>query len=80
MAEPLKLRSSGLGSGIGKDDYTVFTREWEIGRIYQTRAGERRCPAARALTPFHYSEAMTSGQVLHVHCQEMVAAFAIQWR
>ena len=44
VAEPLKLRSSGLGSGIGKDDYTVFTREWEIGRIYQTRAGERRCP------------------------------------
>jgi hypothetical protein len=34
---PLKLRPSGLGSGIDKDrpDYTVFTGEWEIGRIYQ---------------------------------------------
>ena len=37
----LKLRPSGLGSGIDKDrsDYTVFTGEWEIGRIYQTRGG-----------------------------------------
>jgi hypothetical protein len=37
---PLKLRPSGLGSGIDKDrpDYTVFTGEWEIGRIYQARA------------------------------------------
>jgi hypothetical protein len=32
---------SGLGSGIDKDrpDYIVFTGEWEIGRIYQTRGG-----------------------------------------
>ena len=31
----LKLRPTGLGSGIDKDrsDYTVFTGEWEIGRI-----------------------------------------------
>ena len=38
---PLKLRPTGLGSGIDKDrpDYTVFTGEWEIGRIYQTRGG-----------------------------------------
>ena len=37
----LKLRPTGLGSGIDKDrlDYTVFTGEWEIGRIYQTRGG-----------------------------------------
>jgi hypothetical protein len=37
----LKLRPSGLGSGIDKDrpDYTVLTGEWEIGRIYQTRGG-----------------------------------------
>ena len=29
----LKLRPTGLGSGIDKDrpDYTVFTGEWEIG-------------------------------------------------
>jgi hypothetical protein len=38
---PLKLRPSGLGSGIDKDrpDYTVFTGEWEVGRIHQTRGG-----------------------------------------
>jgi hypothetical protein len=37
----LKLRPSGLGSGIDKDrpDYGVYSGEWEIGRIYQTRGG-----------------------------------------
>jgi len=31
----LTMRPTGLGSGIDKDrpDYTVFTGEWEIGRI-----------------------------------------------
>ena len=38
---PLKLRSSGLGSGIDKDrpDYIVSSGQWDIGRIYQTRGG-----------------------------------------
>jgi hypothetical protein len=38
---PLKLRPTGLRSGVDKDrpDYTVFTGEWAIGRIYQTRRG-----------------------------------------
>ena len=33
---PLTIRPTGLGSGIDKDrpDYTVFTGEWEVGRIY----------------------------------------------
>ena len=37
----LKLRPSGLGSGIDKDrpDYTAVTGEWEVGRIYETRGG-----------------------------------------
>ena len=37
----LKLRPSGIGSGIDKDrpDYTVVTGEWEVGRIYETRGG-----------------------------------------
>jgi hypothetical protein len=37
----LKFRPAGLGSGIDKDrpDYTVFSGEWEIGRVYQTRGG-----------------------------------------
>jgi hypothetical protein len=43
-AMPLKLRPAGLGSGIDKDrpDYTVFTGEWEIGRIYQTSTRTNR--------------------------------------
>ena len=38
---PLKLRPTGLGSGIDKHrpDYTVVTGEWEVGRIYETRGG-----------------------------------------
>jgi hypothetical protein len=38
---PLKLRPTGLGSGIDKDrsDFTVVTGEWEVGRIYETRGG-----------------------------------------
>ena len=37
----LKLRPTGLGSGVDKDrpDYTVVTGEWEVGRIYETRGG-----------------------------------------
>ena len=37
----LKLRPTGLGSGIDKDrpDYTVYTGEWDVGRIYETRGG-----------------------------------------
>jgi hypothetical protein len=35
------LRPTGLGSGIDKDrpDYTVYTGECEVGRIYKTRGG-----------------------------------------
>jgi hypothetical protein len=38
---PLKMRPTGLGSGIDKDrsDFTVVTGEWEVGRIYETRGG-----------------------------------------
>ena len=37
----LKLRPTGLGSGIDKDrpDYTIVIGEWEVGRIYRTRGG-----------------------------------------
>src|SRR3954454_10877123 len=36
---PLKLRRTGLGSGVDKDrpDYTIYSGEWQVGRIYQTR-------------------------------------------
>ena len=38
---PLKLRPTGLGSGIDKDrpHYAVYTGEREVGRIYETRGG-----------------------------------------
>jgi hypothetical protein len=37
----LKFRPTGLGFGIDKDrpDYTVYTGECEVGRIYRTRGG-----------------------------------------
>ena len=37
----LKLRPTGLGHGVYKDnvDYGVFCGEWCIGRIYETRTG-----------------------------------------
>ena len=38
---PLKMRPTGLGHGVYKDnvDYGVFCGEWCIGRIYETRTG-----------------------------------------
>ncbi len=37
----LKMRPTGLGHGVYKDDidYSVFCGEWCIGRIYETRTG-----------------------------------------
>jgi hypothetical protein len=37
----LKLRPTGLGSGIDKNrqDYSVYTGGWDIGCIYETRGG-----------------------------------------
>ena len=38
---PLKMRPTGLGHGVYKDnvDYSIFCGEWCIGRIYKTRTG-----------------------------------------
>ena len=37
----LTMRPTGLGSGMDKDrqDYTVDTGGWNIGRIYEVRGG-----------------------------------------
>jgi hypothetical protein len=37
----LTMRPTGLGSGIDKNrqDYTVYTGGWDIGRIYEVRGG-----------------------------------------
>ena len=49
---PLQLRPTGLGSGIDKDrvDYTIFTGEWEIGRIFETRGQPENLPWFWSLT------------------------------
>ena len=40
---PLKLRPTGLGSGIDKDraDYTVYCGEWDVGRHLRNVRGSR---------------------------------------
>jgi hypothetical protein len=52
---PLKLRPTGLGSGIDKDrpDYTVYSGQWDVGRIYQTRGGPDNLRWRRTLRPFN---------------------------
>jgi hypothetical protein len=41
QSDALKLRPTGLDAAIDKDrvDYTIFSGEWEIGRIFETRGG-----------------------------------------
>jgi hypothetical protein len=38
----LKLRPTGLGSGIDKDrpDYSIYSGDWAVGRIYENRREE----------------------------------------
>ena len=36
---PLKMRPTGLGHGVYKDDVDYFCGVWCIGRIYETRTG-----------------------------------------
>src|SRR4051794_34534088 len=40
----LTMRPTGLCAGIDKDrpDYTVYTGEWEVGRIFLRRAASRK--------------------------------------
>ena len=45
MSDTLRLRPTGLGSGIDKDrpDYTVYCGGWDAGRIYETAAAPTVC-------------------------------------
>ena len=38
---PLTMRPTGLGSGIDKDrqDFTVYSGDWAVGRMLETRGG-----------------------------------------
>ena len=40
----LTLHPAAPGAGIGKDrpDYTIYSGDWAVGRIYETRAGPDR--------------------------------------
>ncbi len=63
---PLKMRPTGLGHGVYKDDidYGVFCGEWCIGRIYQTRTGPESLRWFWALhAPSKPGEMRTSNQV-----------------
>jgi hypothetical protein len=42
----LTMRPTGLGHGVYKDniDYNIFSGEWEVGRIYETRGGRYFLP------------------------------------
>jgi hypothetical protein len=42
---PLKLRPTSLGAGIDKDrqDYTIYSGAWAVGRIYETLAVPTTC-------------------------------------
>ena len=46
---PLKLRPTGLGSGIDKNrpDYTIVTGEWEVGGIRSTASSRRATPPCK---------------------------------
>jgi hypothetical protein len=39
-----QLRPTGLGAMIDKDrpDYTIYSGDWAVGRIYETRGGPDR--------------------------------------
>jgi len=52
----LKLRPTGLGSGIDKDrpDYTVYCGSWNVGRIYETRRS--RQSALVLVVHLHWSD------------------------
>ena len=41
----LTMRPTGLGHGVYKDniDYNIFSGEWNIGPIYETRGGRTFC-------------------------------------
>src|SRR6476660_9634460 len=53
---PLKMRPTGLGHGVYKDnvDYGVFCGEWCIGRIYETRTGPCRSVLVLAMASAEY--------------------------
>ncbi len=80
----LKMRPTGLGHGVYKDDidYGVFCGEWCIGSIYQTRTGPESLRWFWALhAPSKPGAMRTSNQVatLEVAKAELEASWN-QWK
>ena len=77
----LKLRPTGLGHGVYKDnvDYGVFCGEWWIGRIYETRTGPETLRWFWALhAPSKPGTMRTSNQVGTL--DEAKAEFEASWK
>ena len=49
----LKLGPTGLGSGIDKDrqDFTIYSGGWAMGRIYEQRGGPDNLRWCRSPSP-----------------------------
>jgi hypothetical protein len=73
----LKLRRTGLGSGIDKNrqDYTVYTGGWDIGRIYETRGGPEHLRWFWSVT--QHGPMMRSGRVKSL--EEAKSKFQQSW-
>jgi hypothetical protein len=74
---PLIMRPTGLGCGVDKDrpDYGVYSGEWNIGRIYETRGGP---DSLRWLWSMNASGPLTrSGHVANL--EEAKAQFQKAW-
>ena len=74
----LTLRPTGLGAGIDKDrpDYTIYSGEWAVGRIYETRGGPAHLRWFWSLTV--YPPMARSDRVATL--EEAKAQFETAWR
>jgi hypothetical protein len=76
MIGPSSCARPGLGSGIDKDrlDYTVYSGQWDVGRIYQTRGGP---DSLRWFWSMTVNGPMTIGRVATL--EEAKAQFQKSW-
>ena len=73
----LTMRPTGLGSGAYQDniDYNIFSGEWLIGRIYETRGGPEHL---RWFWSFAVQGPMTRGDKVAT-LEEAKAQFQKSW-
>ena len=75
---PLTIRPTGLGAGIDKDrqDFTIYSGGWAVGRIYETRGGPDHLRWFWSLTvdpPMAHSDKAST-------LEEAKAQFETAWR